>query len=310
MRYDSFVRSEFFQFATISAVTIWLGACTGQPSTKEPVNPGSKITSPRILRVLSPMGAIQLDSTGCECTGAGPSGPVTVSCGESACGSDLIVYSCDAAGWTYTGQACSIGDAGICQCSGNAPGGYSVTVDCGQSACGSNLTTYTCSQAGWGYTGQACTCSCSGVGPGDVPVTVDCGQSACGSDLTTYACSPSGWLYTGQVCGGFLDAGVPPGPDAGAGLDGGACQCTGTDPGYNPVTVACGQSACGSDLLTYSCTAGGWLYTGQVCACTCSGTGPGYVPVTVYCGQSACGSDYMTYSCSSTGWSQPGLPCL
>jgi hypothetical protein len=309
MRNQSLAWSGLFQFATVSTFAISLGACTVQPTTTEPVNAGSRISSLRILEVLSPMGAVQ-PNAGCQCSGTGPSGPVTVSCGQSACGSDLIVYSCDTAGWTYTGQACSgNGDAGICQCSGSGPGGFPITVNCGQSACGSDFTTYSCSATGWLGTGQSCTCSCSGTGPGGVPVTAYCGQSACGSDFTTYSCSATGWSGTGQSCNNNSDAGVPPSADAGATPDSGPCQCSGSGPGGYPVTANCGQSACGSDFMTYACSAAGWSGTSQSCTCSCSGTGPGGVPVTAYCGQSACGSDFTTYSCSATGWSGTGQSC-
>ena len=246
----------------------------------------------------------------CECTGTGPSGPVTVSCGQSACGVNNFTYSCSSEGWSATGQPCDVlADAGVCQCSGTGPGGIPVTVNCGQSACGSNYVTYACSAAGWSSTDQACdtadagSCACTGTGPGGVPVTVDCGQSACGENYFTYACSAAGWSYTGQACVA-PDASVPPAPDAGA------CQCTGTGPGGFAVTVSCGQSACGSNFLTYGCSGPEtWSYVGEACACSCDGTGPGGVPVTVYCGQSACGSDYLTHSCSPSGWSAPGASC-
>ncbi len=103
---------------------------------------------------------------------------------------------------------------------------------------------------------------------------------------------------------------------AGSGPDGGsACECSGMGPGNVPVTVACGQSTCGSDNLTYACGASGWSAPGQPCdvpdagACECSGMGPGNVPVTVACGQSTCGSDNLTYACGASGWSAPGQPC-
>jgi hypothetical protein len=94
-------------------------------------------------------------------------------------------------------------------------------------------------------------CQCTGTGPGLVPVTVDCGQSACGSDYTTYACGSTGWSWTGQACGSAPDAGP--------------CQCRGTGPGLVPVTVDCGQSACGSDYTTYACSSSGWSWTGALC---------------------------------------------
>ena len=145
-------------------------------------------------------------------------------------------------------------------------------------------------------------CECVGAGPGNVPVTVSCGQLTCGSDYLTYACSASGWTRTGPSCG--------------VGPDGGVCECVGAGPGNVPVTVSCGQSTCGSDYLTYACSASGWSRTGQSCGggpdggvCECVGAGPGNVPVTVSCGQSTCGSDSMTYACSASGWSRTGNAC-
>ena len=293
----------------LAALTILLGACAGQPTTKEAVSAEANITSPRLLGGLSQSGASLTDGGACQCSGTGPSGPVTVNCGQSACGVNLVLYSCDATGWSYTGQSCSgsaNGDVGVCQCVGSGPGGYPVTVDCGQSACGSDFTTYSCSAAGWSGTGQACTCSCTGTGPGNVPVTVDCGRSACGSDFTTYSCGAAGWSGTGQACTGNSDAGSGP------------CQCTGTGPGSIPVTVNCGESACGSNFLTYSCSAGGWSLTGQACTagndagagtCQCTGSGPGGVPLTAACGVTACGSNFSTYSCGATGWTYVGQTC-
>jgi hypothetical protein len=95
-------------------------------------------------------------------------------------------------------------------------------------------------------------------------------------------------------------------------IGGGGCECNGTGPGGVPVTVNCGESACGSDNIIYSCSSMGWSWTGQSCptTCQCTGTGPGGVPVTVTCGQAACGSDSLEYTCSSTGWSWTGVPCL
>ena len=194
----------------------------------------------------------------CHCDGTGPSGPVTVSCGQSACGQDLMTYNCSSGGWSLTGQACSAS----CQCQGTGPGNTPLTVDCGQTACGSDYYRYSCDTAGWSWTGQACTgnadagsgpCQCTGTGPGGASVTVDCGQTACGSNLFSYSCSASGWALTGQTCSVDSDAGVA------------GCQCTGTGPGGAPVTASCGNSACGSNHITYACSASGWSSTGQGC---------------------------------------------
>ena len=139
-------------------------------------------------------------------------------------------------------------------------------------------------------------CTCHGTGPGGVPVTASCDQEACGDDYTLYLCTASGWSSTGRSCNSSPDSGV--------------CECHGTGPGDVPVTVSCGEEACGSDYMMYSCSAAGWSAPGQSCCCSpdsgvceCNGTGPGDVPVTAACGQSACGSDYMMYSCSAGGWS-------
>ena len=47
-------------------------------------------------------------------------------------------------------------------------------------------------------------------------------------------------------------------------LDG--CQCTGTEPGNVGVTVACGQSICGTDFNRWTCDAAGWSGPGQTCS--------------------------------------------
>ena len=150
-----------------------------------------------------------------------------------------------------------------CQCNGTGPGGVPITASCGQSACGMDYMTYSCDVSGWSFTGQACgadagaggdagACQCSGTGPGGTPITVSCGQSACGSNLLTYSCSAAGWSEAGPACG----------PDAGS--DAGGCECSGTGPS-GPVTVSCGQSACGSNHFTYSCSASGWSGPGSGC---------------------------------------------
>ena len=192
----------------------------------------------------------------CECHGSGPGNvPVTVSCGESACGSDYTIYACWPSGWSGTGQPCGGVDAGPCACNGTGPGGAPVTVACGESACGSDYRMYACTPSGWTMTGSQCggidagPCACNGAGPGGAPVTVACGESACGSDYQMYACGASGWTMTGPSCG--LDAGV--------------CECNGTGPGGVAVTTACGQSACGSDYTLYACSASGWAATGITC---------------------------------------------
>jgi len=97
-----------------------------------------------------------------------------------------------------------------------------------------------------------------------VPVTVSCGQTACGSDYYVYACSAPGWSWTNQTC--QADAG----PEGGS-----ACECLGRGPGDVPVTVGCGQTACGSDYYVYACSAPGWSWTDQTCLPdTAPGGGP------------------------------------
>ena len=225
-------------------------------------------TAPTIVAATFTVSVIVTDAAGastqfdffvagaCKCIGNSPGNlPVTVSCGQSACGSDYQMYACSASGWTLTGPPCGGLDAGACECNGTGPGGAPVTVACGQAACGSDYQMYSCSVSGWTITSAPCgldagACECRGTGPGNVPVTVPCGDSACGSDYQMYACSASGWTMPGSSCGG---------PDAGA------CECNGTGPGGLPVTVACGQSACGEDNTIYSCGTSGWLATGVAC---------------------------------------------
>jgi hypothetical protein len=75
------------------------------------------------------------------------------------------------------------------------------------------------------------------------------------------------------------------------------------------VTASCGQTACGDDSNTYTCTASGFEFTSAGC-CTCNGSGPGDVPVTRACGQTACGDDNNTYTCTASGFefSSSGCP--
>jgi hypothetical protein len=54
----------------------------------------------------APAGGTGGQST-CQCTGTDQNGaPVTVSCGQSTCGSGNVRYDCSATGWTNTGVAC------------------------------------------------------------------------------------------------------------------------------------------------------------------------------------------------------------
>ena len=151
----------------------------------------------------------------------------TVSGGGSIDASGLFTAGADVGGpYTVTAQSGTLGGAATvttqsppgCQCNGTGPNGP-VTASCGQSACGSNFLTYSCSAAGWALTGQACSgnndassgpCQCTGTGPGNTPVTVNCGQSACGSNFVTYSCGSDGWSLTGQACSGNSDAGGGP----------------------------------------------------------------------------------------------------
>jgi hypothetical protein len=70
-------------------------------------------------------------------------------------------------------------------------------------------------------------------------------------DNNTWSCDVSGWSYFGNGCGGDM-AGAP-------------CTCTGTGPGYTPVTVSCGQNACGSDGNTWFCDPSGWMFQSLGC---------------------------------------------
>ncbi len=240
----------------------------------------------------------------CTCTGAGPGNvPLTVACGESACGTDYTIYACSVSGFAPTGQSCA---SDACACSGAGPGNDPITVACGQSACGTDYTIYACSASGFTATGQSCAlppppCTCTGAAPGGASITVACGLSTCGSDYNMYACSTSGWTTTGYTC--TVQAPPPP-----------SCQCSGGGPGGVPVTVACGQTTCGSDYTLYACGASGFTATSQSCApaappCMCNGTGPGGSAVTVACGQSTCGSDYKIYACSASGFTSTGASC-
>ena len=44
------------------------------------------------------------------------------------------------------------------------------------------------------------------------------------------------------------------------------CSCDGTGPGGAPITVNCGQSICGEDFNTWSCSSSGWSGPGQACS--------------------------------------------
>ncbi len=209
-----------------------------------------------------------------------------------------------------SGEAGAGGSTASCECQGTGQGNVPVTVACGQSTCGYDGLTYNCvDQQQWQSTGQSCSgggtpdCTCQGTGAGNQPVTVACGQSTCGYDGLTYNCvSQQNWQGTGQACSGGST------PD---------CTCQGTGQGNVPVTVACGQSTCGYDGLTYNCVGQqNWQGTGQSCAgggtpdCTCQGTGYGNVPITKACGETACGYDGLSYSCvGQQNWQATGNTC-
>ncbi len=233
------------------------GAGTSQIVWTASTAPGATFTVSVIVTDAAGASAqfdFSVKSDNCQCDGTGPGNvPVTVSCGQSTCGSDYQIYACSASGWTLTTESCGL-DAGPCECNGKGPGGVPVTVACGQSACGSDYQIYACSASGWTLTTESCgldagPCECNGARPGGAPVTVACGQSACGSDYQIYACSASGWTLTTESCG----------------LDAGPCECNGKGPGGVPVTAACGRSACGSDYTLYACSTSGWSATGVAC---------------------------------------------
>jgi hypothetical protein len=143
-------------------------------------------------------------TTSCACTGQGREGPVTVACGQSACGSDSNMHRCSDAGWSLSPEACPPRQpTGPCLCTGNGISGP-VAVSCGETACGSDSLRYACSDTGWTWTGESCpppsTCQCEGKGPGDVPLTIDCGNSACGSDHQVWSCTAAGWSGPGAAC--------------------------------------------------------------------------------------------------------------
>lgn len=241
------------------------------------------------------------DDAGCTCSGESVSGPVTVNCGDSTCGSDYYIYDCTSSGWAGTGQYCTSDpvDAGSgCSCSGMSVSGE-VTVSCGNSVCGPDDYVYNCSASGWAGTSQTCTsnptdggsCTCSAQSI-DGPVTVNCGQTTCGSDGFIYDCSASGWSGTSSTCTSD-------------------CYCFGQDFNGNPVALNCGETTCGTDDFEYTCGSSGWTSAGQTCSgqtCQCSGQSVSGA-VSVNCGSEACGTDDNLYNCTATGWSYAGQTC-
>ncbi len=260
----------------------------------------------------------EIDAGSCYCNGTDNTGaPVTVSCGQSVCGSGNQLYACEssaggAGAWSFVHAGCEL-DAGSCYCNGTDNTGAPVTVSCGQTVCGSGNQLYACeSSAGgagaWSYVHAGCeldagSCYCNGTDNTGAPVTVSCGQTVCGSGNQLYACKSSAggagaWSYV----------------HAGCELDAGSCYCNGTDNTGAPVTASCGQSVCGSGNQLYACVstdggAGAWSYVHAGCeldagSCYCNGTDHTGAQVTVSCGQSVCGSGDYTYTCLSSGtWS-------
>ena len=198
----------------------------------------------------------------CTCTGPGIGGvPVTVSCGDSACGQDLQTWTCSDSGWSPTGLSCGGSldagpDTNVCECSGQVFGDGIETFSCGQSACDPQNMRWTCGASGWTATGVSCAgldagpdtsvCECSGPGYAGGTVTVLCGQLACDPQNMSWTCSASGWTATGQSCA--------------------RCECTGPGIGGANVTVPCGQNACEADGHTWVCDATlGWTGPGATC---------------------------------------------
>jgi hypothetical protein len=73
------------------------------------------------------------------------------------------------------------------------------------------------------------------------------------------------WTYSADGCV-LPDLAQPPPPDMAVG-----CTCNGNGPGGTPITVSCGQSACGSDNNTWTCVDSGsyggyWIYGGDGCS--------------------------------------------
>src|SRR5262249_3962483 len=149
----------------------------------------------------------------------GASGPVSIACGETTCGTDQMLYQCVSQGtFAPTGNPCTAPPPDLstpqdltsaCTCTGSTVNGPA-TVTCGSSGVGTDFNTYQCTgQDTWAPTGGTCSastdlgtgCTCSGTGLNG-PVTVQCGGSACGTDSMTYQCtSQDHWAGTGTPCG-------------------------------------------------------------------------------------------------------------
>jgi hypothetical protein len=254
------------------------------------------------LRVYSPSpdaatpDAGSAPDSGCTCSGTGMSGPVTVSCGQTTCGTDDNTYLCSASGWSLQAEGCGsvAADAG-CSCSGGGTNGQ-LTVACGGTTCGEDHNTYLCTAGVWSYSAAGCAgCSCSGGGTNG-QLTVACGATTCGEDHNTYLCNGNGaWTYSAAGCAG--------------------CSCSGG--GTNgQLTVACGATTCGEDHNTYLCNGNGtWSYSAAGCTgsadagCSCSGGGTDG-QLTVACGATTCGEDHNTYLCNGNGtWSYSAAGC-
>jgi hypothetical protein len=164
-------------------------------------------------------GAPDLSGPTCTCSGVGLNGPVTVNCGESTCGTDSNLWTCNPGNtWSGPGGACNAPpdlsnppqpdlSGGMCTCSGVSSSGP-VTVNCGETTCGTDFHTWTCaSQSLWTGPGAPCgaadlsgPCTCSGVGING-PVTVNCGQSTCGTDNNLWTCNTQDmWTGPGGPC--------------------------------------------------------------------------------------------------------------
>jgi hypothetical protein len=106
---------------------------------------------------------------GCSCSGTSVNGAVTVSCGQTTCGTDDNTYVCSSNNtWSFSAGGCSGVDAGsTCSCSGTGRNGP-VTVSCGETTCGTDGNTYLCNSPGgdhdWSYDMAGCSIADAGGG--------------------------------------------------------------------------------------------------------------------------------------------------
>jgi hypothetical protein len=98
---------------------------------------------------------------------------------------------------------------------------------------------------------------------------LDSGRALVAAGAGVLYTAPNSLIATSEVFSSQFPGAVtraPAAPDSAPAVICGDCTCTGNNYGGGPVTINCGESACGSDGRVYSCSVTGWNGVGTVCS--------------------------------------------